>query len=197
MGAHSDPATAMTERQKKWFTAVRTNFEASTGRSMADWVAIARTCPETTPKARSQWLKQEHGLGQNHAAFVLSEAFPPEGPDWSDAEALRGVLWKEPNSLAILQAIDAVASAHADALQTQRKSYTAWSRQVQFVAARPLPKGRARLGLKLDPEASPRLQRSPRQESWSERLVAIIEFDAPAQVDDEVTALFAAALANG
>jgi len=197
MGAHSDPATAMTERQKKWFATVRANFETATGRSMADWVAIARTCPETAPKARSQWLKREHGLGQNHAAFVLLEAFPPDGPDWSDDEGLRATLWKDPNSLAVLAAVEAVAHSHDGVLQTQRKSYTAWSRQVQFAAARPLPKGRARLGLKLDPDASPRLQRSPRQESWSERIVAIVEFDSPGQVDEEIAALFAAAMANG
>ena len=82
-------------------------------------------------------------------------------------------------------------------VQGQRKGYTAWSRDVQFAATRPLKGGRALLGLKLDPAVSPRLTPSLRRESWSERLSAVVELDDPSQVDAEIARLFAAAAENG
>ena len=52
-------------------------------------------------------------------------------------------------------------------------------------------------GLKLAPEASPRLSPSARRESWSERLTATVELDAADQVDAEISRLFAQAADNG
>lgn len=189
-GAHLSP------RQRQWFATVKTNLAARTGKSIEDWVAIARTCPHEGHRARTRWLKEEHGVGVNHAAFILSEAFP-SGAGWDDGPALRAALWKDPASAATLLAIEAAAAGLDELVVGQRKGYTAFSRAVQFAAARPLKGGRALLGLKLDPASSPRLSPSLRKESWSERLVAVVEFDDPAQVDDEVRRLIAAAHANG
>ncbi len=192
------PGGRLTERQKKWFASVRTNLQAQTGKSMEEWVAIARAgCADLGPKAQAAWLKEHHSVGINHASYILSEAFP-RGPGWDDPEALRAALWKDPASLAILQAIEVAAAAPVFGLvQGQRKGYTAWSRDVQFAAVRPLKGGRALLGLKLDPAASPRLSPSLRKESWSERLTAVVELDEPSQVDAEIVRLFAAAAENG
>ena len=67
--------TGLTERQKKWFASVRASLAASTGRTVEDWVAVARACPETAHRKRLAWLKSEHGLGVNYGSFVLSQAF--------------------------------------------------------------------------------------------------------------------------
>ena len=189
----------LTERQKKWFATVRANMEAQTGKSLEAWVAIAKAeCAELKPRAQAAWLKENHGVGINHASYILSEAFPSGEPGWDDPVALRAALWKEPASLAILEALEKTAAAPvAGLVQGQRKGYTAWSRDVQFAATRPLKGGRALLGLKLDPAASPRLSPSVRKESWSERLSAIVELDDPSQVDAEIARLFAAAAENG
>jgi hypothetical protein len=186
----------LTPRQQKWFATVKANFEAQTGKPMADWVAIARTCPHDGRKARGAWLKEHHGIGSNHAAFILSEAFP-EGPGWDDAAELRAQLWSDPKSEAILSAIEEAANGLPDLVEGQRKSFTSFSKAVQFAAARPLKGGKALLGLKLDPSASPRLQPSLRKESWSERLIAIVEFDDPSQVDGEIKRLLGEAYNNG
>ena len=76
-------------------------------------------------------------------------------------------------------------------------SDTSFSRAVQFAATRPLKGGRALLGLKLEPSASPRLSEAARRESWSERLTAVIELDGPGAVDAEVGRLLAIAAENG
>jgi hypothetical protein len=37
-------------------------LERDTGKTMAEWVAIVRTCPEDGHRARLKWLKEHHGL---------------------------------------------------------------------------------------------------------------------------------------
>lgn len=186
----------MTERQKKWFATVSANFEAKTGKTLAEWLEVMKACPETKPRAQMAWLKAQHGVGQNHAAHIL-DAMKGGEPGWDDPAALRAQLWKDPASLAILEAIERIAGGVDNVVSSQRKGYTAFSRAVQFAAMRPLKGGRALLGLKLDPASSPRLTASARRESWSERLIAVIELDGVAQADAEIARLFRAAAANG
>ncbi|GAA0638399.1 DUF4287 domain-containing protein [Brevundimonas lenta] len=187
-----------TDRQKKWFATVQANFEAATGKPIEAWVEIMKACPETGHRARLAWLKAEHGIGVNHGSHILDACAPKgEGLGWDDPDALRAALWKDAGSLAILEAIERVAADVDGVISGQRKGYTPFSRSVQFAATRPLKGGRALLGLKLDPDASDRLRASVRKESWSERLVAVVELNAADQVDAEIARLFAAAADNG
>jgi hypothetical protein len=39
----------LTERQKKWFASVREGLERDTGKSLEDWVAIARPVRRPSP----------------------------------------------------------------------------------------------------------------------------------------------------
>jgi hypothetical protein len=182
----------LTERQKKWFASMREGIERNTGKTLAEWVAIARACPETKPRARQVWFKEHHGLGINHASFILAEAFPTAGATWDDPAELRRALWTDPASLAILAALEAVAAEFPNLVTGQRKSFTAWSREFQFAAAKPVKGGKALLGLAVTPDTSPRLL-EPRNESWSERLKAKLPLASLAEVDDEVRALLRAA----
>jgi hypothetical protein len=192
MGMNDGSTEHLTERQKKWFASVQASLERDTGKSLDQWVEIVRRdCPETKPRARTRWLKDIHGLGVNRAAQILSAAFP-EGPGWDDADALRAAVWADPASAAILTALEA-AVADLDGLVTgQRKTFTAWSREFQFAAAKPVKGGTALLGLAVTPDASARLS-APKNESWSERLKAKIALASPAEVDDELKALLKAA----
>ena len=182
----------LTDRQKKWFASVREGLERETGKSLEDWVAIARTCPETKPRAQLGWLKQHHGLGQNRASYVLSAAFPSERMTWDKPEEARAALWVDPASKAILEALEAAVAGFDDLVTAQRKTYSAWSRQFQFAAAKPVKGGAAVLGLAVAPDASPRLL-EPKNESWSERLKAKVPLASPADVDDDIRALLKAA----
>ena len=132
----------------------------------------------------------------NRAATVLAEAFPSEAR-WDEPEALRVALWSDPASAAILDRLEQAATALPDLTIGQRKGYTAFSRAVQFAAARPLKGGKALLGLKLEPDASPRLKPPARKESWSERLTAVVELGSPADVDAEVERLLGQAYERG
>lgn len=191
------PEPRLTERQAKWFATVKANFESRTDRSLEAWVEIMKTCPETAPKARQSWLKSEYGLGQNHASHILDACSPAGEPGWDEPAEPRAALWKDAGSLAILEAVEAVAGGVEGVMSGQRKGYTSFSRAVQFAAIRPLKSGRALLGLKLEPGTSARLSPAVPKESWSERLSAVVELDDAAAVDGEIARLFAAAAAQG
>ena len=180
------PPANLTERQAKWFASVRQSLERDTGKTLAEWVEIAKTCPETAHRARLKWFKDTHGLLQNRASQVLGEAFPST-MGWSEPEGLIDGLWTDPASRAIYEAVDAKAMALEGVIRTARKGYTAWSRRVQFAAVRPVKGGRVMLGLAVPPEPAAGL--APRgSESWSERLLARTELALPQDVTDAVEA---------
>ncbi len=184
----------LTERQSKWFATIRDGLERETGKSLDAWLAIARTCPETKHRARLKWFKDTHGLLQNRASYVLSEAFPSE-MGWSEPEDLVAALWKDASAKATYEAVDALAMALEGAIRTPRKGYTAWARNFQFAAAKPLRDGSVALGLALEPDADPRLI-APKNESWSERLHAKLILSSPDAVDGSLHALLSLAHAR-
>ena len=177
----------LTPRQQKWFASVRASLERDTGKTLEAWVAIARTCPETRPKARTDWLREHYGLGVNRAAHVLSVAFPSEDR-WDEPDALRAKLWTDPASTEIFEAVEALALALPDVVAGQRKGFTAFSRQFQFASLRPLKGGQVALGLAVTADADTRLV-EPKNEGWSERLKSKVVLSSTAEVDDRLKAL--------
>jgi hypothetical protein len=185
----SEKPAGLTERQQKWFASVQASLERDTGKTLDEWVAIARTCPHDKPKARADWLRETHGLGVNRAAHVLSVAFPSAKPGWDDGPALRAALWKDPAAEAIVKALEAAVAKLPDITTGQRKTYTAWSRKVQMAAARPLKGGQVLVGFAVEPPADPRLQPRGKSESWGDRLKGQMTLTAPAEVDGSVETL--------
>jgi predicted transport protein len=177
----------LSPRQEKWFASVVASLERDTGRSLDEWVAIARTCPETRHRARLAWFKERHGLMQNRASQVISAAF---GGDmaWNEPDKLVDALWADADKRAIFEAVRAAATALPDVVMGPRKSYTAFSRKIQFAAVRPDRKGGAVLGLAVPLDASVRLSPRKSSESWAEKLVSL-PLTGPGDVDDEVKGL--------
>jgi hypothetical protein len=187
-GGSNEKPSGLTERQQKWFASVQASLERDTGKTIDQWVAIARTCPETKPKARSAWLREHYGLGANRGAHVLSVAFPSE-MRWDDAGPLRAALWKDPASEAILQALEKAAAKLPDITLGQRKTYTAWSRKVQMAACKPVKGGQVLIGFAVEPSADPRLSPRGKSESWGERLKGQMLLTSLDRVDASVEAL--------
>src|SRR5258708_17639194 len=104
-GSGDGAPSGVSPRQQKWFASVQASVQRDTGKTLDQWVAVARTCPETKPRARAQWLKDHYGLGQNRAMHVLSVAFP-SAMGWDEPDTLRTALWADPASAAILGAVE-------------------------------------------------------------------------------------------
>ena len=181
--------SGMTEQQTRWFSTLRVNLERDTGKTLGEWVEIARTCPEVRPRARAIWMRDQHGLGANRAAQVLSLAFPSD-KNWDNPEGLRASLWHLPESLAVLVAIEARLAPLTPMVSGQRQTFTSFSRKAQFAALRPTKAGGAMLGLAL-PLAEGRVLRG--RESWSERLQSKVELPDSGAVDARIVAWLSAA----
>jgi hypothetical protein len=175
---------SLTERQEKWFASVREGLARETGRSLDEWTDLARACPETAHRKRLAWMKATYGLGQNRASLILNAAFPPQA-GWSRPETLAGPLWAEPAARAVHEAIARLATALPDVIIGQRKGFTAYSRRLQFCAARP-HKGAVLLGLAVPPREG--LTPSGK-DGWSERLLSKTVLRTPAEADDRLAAL--------
>ena len=100
----SDTPSGMTARQEKWFASIRASMARETGKTFDEWIAIARSCPETTPNGRKAWLKANYGLGTNRASVILGKAFP-ETAHWAEPVKLREALWADAGARAILEAV--------------------------------------------------------------------------------------------
>jgi hypothetical protein len=195
MGTTNERPQGLTERQQKWFASVQASLERDTGKTLDEWVAIARSCPHDKPRARTEWLREHYGLGVNRAAHVLSVAFP-SAMSWDDAEGLRAALWKDPASEAILARLEALATALPDTTIGYRKTFTGFSRKVQMAAARPVKGGHLMLGLAVEPTADPRLSPRGKSESWGDRLKGQLLITSPDQVDASIEALLRQAWAR-
>jgi hypothetical protein len=187
----SDKPANMTARQEKWFASVLESMERETGKTLDQWVAIAKTCPETRPNARKVWFKETYGIGTNRAGVILGAAFPDKAM-WNKPDDLRGALWADAGSRAILEAVEKAVAAMPGLVAAQRKSFTAFSREFQFASIKPLKGGGAVLGLALTLDADPRLE-PPKNESWSERLKSKLTLASAKDVDGSVKALLQAA----
>src|SRR5215467_9110864 len=117
-GSGDGGPSGLSPRQQKWFASVQASLQRDTGKTLDEWVAIAKTCPETMPRARAEWLKDNYGLGQTRAIQVLSAAFP-SGMGWDEPEKLRAALWTDPAATAILQAVERLASTLPDVVVGQ------------------------------------------------------------------------------
>ena len=161
------PAETMTAQQKAWMASIKDNLVKETGKSLDEWAAIARTCPETKHRARLCWFKEHHGLGQNRASVILGIAFPSDA-GWNDPDTLADTLWKDDGLRAIFLGVKAEIMALPDVVTGQRKTYSAFSRAFQFAAVRP-DKGAVLLGLAVEPDDSLGLV-APKRAVWSDRL---------------------------
>lgn len=191
----------MTLRQAKWFAKVRQGLEEDTGKTLEQWILIAKECPESSHKNRLAWFKEVHGLGVNRASTILGAAFE-SGLGWDQPEVLLERLWKTPESRAIYDAIESVArSLGDDVVVGPRKTFSGFSRNFQFAAARPV-KGRVRLGLALEPSTIEPvifgsvkldLDSSIKSDSWSDRLKSVVVVASAAEINDEVRLLLKSA----
>ena len=187
MGDSEPKPTGLSPRQEKWFASVQASLERDTGKTLDEWVAIAKSCPHDKPRARVEWLRENYGLGVNRCAHVLSVAFPSTD-GWDNPQAAREALWTDPASRAIFEAVEKLAMALPNAITGQRKAFTAFSREFQFASIKPIKGGKAMLGLAVTPDADPRLA-EPKNEGWSERLRSKLPLDSATQVDASVAAL--------
>ena len=192
-------SSGLTERQQKWFATTQASLERDTGKPLEEWVKIVKSkCKETTPGKRTQWLRENYGIGVNRAAHILYAAFPPDA-SWDDPEAMLAQLWKEPAGRKVYDSVAAlVRKEFPEAIIGPRKTFVSFARNIQFAGILPGPKGTgsAELGLPLAQSESNRLT-PMKKRPWAEKHSAILVLGSVKDVDGEVKRLLKLAYAKG
>lgn len=132
------------ERGQKWFAGVEANLEKATGKSLAQWVKIAKTCPHERMMARLKWFKEEHGLSMARAGVVIEKAFGSGAFGWGDPESLVKNLFASKTfapQRAIYDAVEKFVQKFDGAVLSPRKGYVALYRLKQFGAVKPSKDG--------------------------------------------------------
>ena len=131
------------ERGQKWFKGVEANLEKATGRKLAEWVKIAKTCPHEKPNDRLKWFKEKYGLSAARASVVVEQAFGKNAFGWTSPDELVDNLFAK--SFAPQREIyDAVAANFTKlngAILSPRKGYVALYRLRQLGAIKPSKEG--------------------------------------------------------
>jgi hypothetical protein len=130
------------DRLQKYFASLEANIEKATGKSVAQWVKIAKTCPETKPRARLKWFKDKHGLGQSRAGLILWRAFGNGSMGEEDPNKLMdGLFAKYVEQRPLYDKVAAFAAKLGPGTLSPRKSYVALYRLKQYGAIKPSRNG--------------------------------------------------------
>lgn len=76
-------------------------LKEKTGRTLAEWIRLIRKTGPASPKERAAWLKREHGLGTNYAAWMAARVDMKEDarkPMDYDPEALVEAMFTGPKA---------------------------------------------------------------------------------------------------
>jgi hypothetical protein len=155
-------AMKMTERSARWMKSVLSNCTKNTGRSLDQWLALARRAKVPDAKAARDWANQQ-GLSIVYATAVADALFPlePAGED-----RLIDAQYSGPKA-GLRSVFDALTKALTglgrDVEVMPRKSQVTFSRAKSFVVVRAATKDRVDVALKLHgTAASPRLVTNPK-----------------------------------
>lgn len=130
------------DRLQKYFASLEANIATATGKTVAQWVKIAKTCPETKPRARLKWFKDKHGLGQSRAGLILWRAFGNSSMGEEDpSKLMEGLFAKFAEQRALYHKVAAFATKLGAGTLSPRKSYVALYHLKQYGAIKPSKKG--------------------------------------------------------
>jgi predicted transport protein len=130
------------DRLQKYFASLEANIAQATGKTVAQWVKIAKTCPETKPRARLAWFKAKHGLGQNRASLILWRAFGGNALGEEDPNTLMDALFaKFAEQRPLYDKVAAFVTKLGPGTLSPRKSYVALYHLKQYGAIKPNKQG--------------------------------------------------------
>jgi hypothetical protein len=131
------------DKLKQYFAALEANLEKATGKSLAQWVKVAKTCPHDMPRERLKWLKSQHGLGQSRASLVLWRAFGGGSMGEEDPNKLVDALFSKSfaEQRALYDKVVAFIEKIGEGTLSPRRGYVALYRLKQYGAIKPSKQG--------------------------------------------------------
>jgi ribosomal protein L39E len=137
----------MTERSAKWMETVVLNCAANTGRTLPQWVQLAKRARVKDPREARAWGK-EQGLSTVYQTAVVETLFPAEDADDElvDGQYTGPKAALRPVYDALVKAVRAFGQ---DVEIMPRKSQVTFSRATSFAVVRAATKDRVDVAMKL------------------------------------------------
>lgn len=131
------------DRLRRYFASLEANLAQATGKTLAEWVKIAKTCPHDKPGARLKWFKDEHRLGQSRAGVILWRAFGEGSMGEEDPNKLVEALFSKSlaGQRAVYDKVAAFIAKFGEGTLSPRKGYVALYRLKQYGAIKPSKQG--------------------------------------------------------
>ncbi|MAT95801.1 MAG: phosphoribosylformylglycinamidine synthase [Anaerolineaceae bacterium] len=161
------------------------NLEKNTGKSLDEWVAIARASGLEKHGQIVKFLKSEHGFTHGYANLVSIKARETAASPKTDDDLVENQYSGKEDLRPIYDAlIDAVNQFGDDVVISPKKAYVSLRRNKQFGLVQPSTKTRVDVGLNLsDVVADGRLEKSGSFNSMVSHRVRLSSAD---EVDDEL-----------
>ena len=161
------------------------NLAAKTGKSLDEWVALARASGQPKHGGLVSWLKAEHGLGHGYANLVAHKTFASDAGSSDDA-ALMEAMFAGPKAAMrpVYDRVAEIVSGLEGAQFAPKKGYVSFRRNKQFGLGQPSTKDRFDLGLSLTGvEPTGRLEAAG---SWNTMVTHRVRIGSVDEVDAEV-----------
>lgn len=131
------------DKIKQYMASLEANLAIATGKTMAQWIKIAKTCPHEKPGARLKWFKQEHGLGMSRAGLVLWRAFGGGTLGEEDPNVLVDSLFSKSfaEQRALYEKVVSYVQRLGQGTVSPRKGFVALYRLKQYGAIKPRKAG--------------------------------------------------------
>ena len=182
------PGVAQTQ---KWVD----ELPQKTGRSLEEWIALAKASGPATEKERREWLKKEHKLGTNSAAWIAGrlegknteedspEAYLKTAAEWVEAQysgprAAMRPLYEQLLKLGFSLGEDVKACPCKTMVPLYRKHV--------FAQIKPSTNTRIDLGFALGNMKTPKRLIDTGGYEKKDRITRRIEIKSKADIDDEV-----------
>ena len=168
------------------------NLEEKTGRSLADWSALAKGSGHEKHAQILAWLKSDHGLSHGYANLVALEARGGLSANTSADDGLAALFAGDKAGLRPLyDEIVACARGLGEIEVSPKKANVSLRRSKQFALVQPSTKTRMDLGLQLKGTApSGKLEAAG---SWNGMVTHRIRLESAADFDAEAKAWLKAA----
>lgn len=172
------------------------NLEEKTGRTLDQWMKLARSAGLEKHGEMVGWLKTKHALGHGYANLVVLKAREQASPGPAGSDDLVAS-WFAGEKIALRPLYDAVMAAvkelGGDVELAPKKTYMSVRRSKQFACVHPSTKTRLDLGLQL--KGVKPVGRLEAAGSWNAMVSHRVRLETPAQFDREVRQWLKAAYA--
>jgi hypothetical protein len=125
------------------------NIEATTGKPVSAWVAIARKAGHSKHGEILAWLKEKHGIGHGYANFLAREALKSDDDEGGDDALLTAQFSGSKAALRPLydQLIKVIGTLGPDVEIAPKKNNVSIRRRKQFALLQPSTATRLDVGL--------------------------------------------------